>query len=110
MFSRLYERDNVAEMRRGQNLDSPLVSAETWRHIEEKHPHLSSSQRAAVEHIASSHDGITGLEGVTGTLKSLSMQDSRKRRWRSLMPSGSSVSNNDSIWRHRSEHGIRPGL
>ena len=46
-----YERDNVAEMRRGQNLDNPLVSTETWRHIEEKHPHLSSSQRAAVEQI-----------------------------------------------------------
>src|ERR1700686_3459416 len=59
-----YERDNVAEMRRGQNLDNPLVSTETWRHIEEKHPHLSTSQRAAVEQIASSHDRLTGLGGV----------------------------------------------
>jgi conjugative relaxase-like TrwC/TraI family protein len=68
-----YERDNVAEMRRGQNLDNPLVSTETLRHIEEKHPHLSTSQRAAVEQIASSHDRITGLEGVAGAGKTTSL-------------------------------------
>ena len=68
-----YERDNVAEMRRGQNLDNPLVSTETWHHIEEKHPHLSTSQRAAVEQIASSHDRITGLEGVAGAGKTTSL-------------------------------------
>ena len=68
-----YERDNVAEMRRGQNLANPLVSTETWRHIEEKHPHLSTSQRAAVEQIASSHDRITGLEGVAGAGKTTSL-------------------------------------
>jgi conjugative relaxase-like TrwC/TraI family protein len=68
-----FERDTVAEMRRGQNLDKPLVSPETWRHIEEKHPHLSASQRAAVEQIASSHDRITGLEGVAGAGKTTSL-------------------------------------
>ena len=68
-----YERDNVAEMRRGQNLDNPLVSTETWRHIEEKYAHLSTSQRAAVEQIASSHDRITGLEGVAGAGKTTSL-------------------------------------
>jgi conjugative relaxase-like TrwC/TraI family protein len=68
-----YERDNVAEMRRGQNLDNPLISTETWRHIEEKHPHLSSSQRAAVEQILTTHDKITGLEGVAGAGKTTSL-------------------------------------
>src|SRR5208282_5186112 len=68
-----YERDNVAEMRRGQNLDNPLISTETWRHIDEKHPHLSSSQRAAVEQILTSHDKITGLEGVAGAGKTTSL-------------------------------------
>ena len=68
-----YERDNVSEMRKGQNLDNPLVSAETWRRIEEKHPHLSTSQRAAVKQIASSHDRITGLEGVAGAGKTTSL-------------------------------------
>src|ERR1700730_3475737 len=37
-----YERDTVAEMLKGQNLDKPLVSTETWRHIEQNHPHLST--------------------------------------------------------------------
>ena len=68
-----YERDNVAEMRRGQNLDNPLVSTETWRHIEEKHPHLRASQRAAVEQVLTSHDRITGLEGVAGAGKTTSL-------------------------------------
>src|SRR5271168_3400870 len=68
-----YERDNVAEMRRRQNLDNPLVSTDAWRHIEEKHSHLSTSQRAAVEQILSSHDRITGLEGVAGAGKTTSL-------------------------------------
>src|SRR5277367_2720864 len=68
-----YERDNVAEMRRGQNLDNPLVSTDAWRHIEEKHLHLSTSQRAAVEQILASHDRITGLEGVAGAGKTTSL-------------------------------------
>jgi conjugative relaxase-like TrwC/TraI family protein len=68
-----YERDTVAEMRRVQNLDNPLVSMETWRYVEEKHPHLSTSQRAAVEQILTSHDKITGLEGVAGAGKTTSL-------------------------------------
>jgi hypothetical protein len=68
-----YERDTIAKMRKGQNLDNPLVSPETWRHVEEKHPHLSSSQRAAVEQILTSHDRITGLEGVAGAGKTTSL-------------------------------------
>ena len=68
-----YERDTIAEMRKGQNLDNPLVSPETWRHVEEKHPHLSDSQRAAVEQILTSHDRITGLEGVAGAGKTTSL-------------------------------------
>jgi conjugative relaxase-like TrwC/TraI family protein len=68
-----YERDNIAEMRSGQNLDNPLVSTDAWRHIEEKHSHLSTSQRAAVEQILTSHDRITGLEGVAGAGKTTSL-------------------------------------
>jgi len=68
-----YERDTVAEMLRGQNLDRPLVSPETWRHVEEKHPHLSASQRAGVEQIVTSHDKIVGLEAVAGAGKTTSL-------------------------------------
>lgn len=68
-----YERDTIAEMRKGHNLDNPLVSPETWRHVQEKHPHLSTSQRAAVEQILTSHARITGLEGVAGAGKTTSL-------------------------------------
>jgi conjugative relaxase-like TrwC/TraI family protein len=68
-----YERDTIAEMQKGKNLDNPLVSPETWRHVEEKHRHLSTSQRTAVEQILTSHDRITGLEGVAGAGKTTSL-------------------------------------
>jgi hypothetical protein len=61
-----YERDTIAAMRAGQNQHEPLVSSETWREVEEKHAHLSTSQRAAVEQIVSSQDKIMGLEGCGG--------------------------------------------
>jgi conjugative relaxase-like TrwC/TraI family protein len=68
-----YERDTIAAMRAGQNQHEPLVSSETWREVEEKHAHLSTSQRAAVEEILSSQDKITGLEGVAGAGKTTSL-------------------------------------
>ncbi len=68
-----YERDTIAAMRAGQNQHEPLVSSETWRGVEEKHAHLSTSQRAAVEQILSSQDKITGLEGVAGAGKTTSL-------------------------------------
>jgi ATP-dependent exoDNAse (exonuclease V) alpha subunit len=68
-----YERDTIAMMRAGQNQHDTLVSSETRREVEEKHAHLSSSQRAAVEQILSSHDKITGLEGMAGTGKTASL-------------------------------------
>jgi ATP-dependent exoDNAse (exonuclease V) alpha subunit len=49
------------------------VSPETWRYVEEKHPHLSASQRAAVEQIVTIHDKIVGLEGVAGAGKTTSL-------------------------------------
>jgi conjugative relaxase-like TrwC/TraI family protein len=68
-----YERDTIAAMRAGQNQHEPMVSSETWREVEEKHAHLSSSQRAAVEQIVSSQDKIMGLEGVAGAGKTTSL-------------------------------------
>jgi conjugative relaxase-like TrwC/TraI family protein len=68
-----YERDNITEMRAGQNRHEPMVSSETWREVEEKHAHLSTSQRAAVEQIVSSHDKIMGLEGIAGAGKTTSL-------------------------------------
>jgi conjugative relaxase-like TrwC/TraI family protein len=68
-----YEKDTIAVMRAGKNQHDALVSSETWREVEAKHVHLSSSQRAAVEQILSSHDKITGLEGTAGAGKTTSL-------------------------------------
>jgi conjugative relaxase-like TrwC/TraI family protein len=68
-----YERNNITEMRAGQNRHEPMVSSETWREVEGRHAHLSASQRAAVEQIVSSRDKIIGLEGVAGAGKTTSL-------------------------------------
>ena len=68
-----YERDNITEMRAGQNRHEPMVSSEMSREVEGKHAHLSVSQRAAVEQIVSSRDKIIGLEGVAGAGKTTSL-------------------------------------
>jgi ATP-dependent exoDNAse (exonuclease V) alpha subunit len=68
-----YEKDTIAMMRAGKNQHDPLVSSETQREVEEKHVHLSSSQRAAVEQILSSQDKISGLEGTAGAGKTTSL-------------------------------------
>lgn len=68
-----YERGTIAAMRAGQNQHEPLVSSESWREVEEKHAHLSTSQRTAVEQIVSSQDKIMGLEGVAGAGKTTSL-------------------------------------
>jgi conjugative relaxase-like TrwC/TraI family protein len=68
-----YERDTIQVMRAGQKQHEPMVSSEAWREVEEKHSHLSTSQRAAVEQIVSSPDKIMGLEGVAGAGKTTSL-------------------------------------
>ena len=68
-----YERDNVIEMRKGQNQHSPLVSPETWHSVQPNHTHLSPSQRAAVEQILTTQDKIIGLDGVAGAGKTTSL-------------------------------------
>jgi primosomal protein N' len=73
-----YERDNVAEMQRGQGQNGPLVNPQTWQHVQESHAHLSPSQRAAVEQIVSGRDKIMGLEGVAGAGKTTSLSAIRE--------------------------------
>lgn len=68
-----YERDTIEAMRAGQNQHEPMVSSEVWREVEERHAHLSTSQRFAVEQIVSSQDKIMGLEGVAGAGKTTSL-------------------------------------
>jgi ATP-dependent exoDNAse (exonuclease V) alpha subunit len=65
-------------MRAGQNQHAALASFETRREIEKDHPHLSESQRAAVEQILASRDQVTALEGVAGAGKTTSLATVRE--------------------------------
>ena len=68
-----YERDTIQSCARGRTNTQPIASFETRREIEQDHPHLSESQRAAVEQILSSRDQVTALEGVAGAGKTTSL-------------------------------------
>lgn len=68
-----YERDTIAVMRADQNQHEPLVNSATWREVKQKHSHLSTSQRGAVEQILFSPDKITAIEGAAGAGKTTSL-------------------------------------
>ncbi len=68
-----YERETIQMMREGQNEYPALASFETRRGIDNHHPHLSQSQRVAVEQILASRDQVTALEGVAGAGKTTSL-------------------------------------
>jgi len=73
-----YERENVAQMQKGQGEHGPLVSPQAWQQVQGNHGHLSASQRAAVEQILSGRDKIMGLEGVAGAGKTTSLSAIRE--------------------------------
>ncbi|MHB8413677.1 MAG: MobF family relaxase [Candidatus Acidiferrales bacterium] len=68
-----YERDTIQVMREGQNKYSAIADFETRGEIEREHPHLSESQRRAVEQILSSRDKVAALEGIAGAGKTTSL-------------------------------------
>jgi len=68
-----YESDTIQVMREGQNKHPAIVSADTRRRVETGHPHLSESQRRAVEQILASRDQVTALEGIAGSGKTTSL-------------------------------------
>jgi conjugative relaxase-like TrwC/TraI family protein len=73
-----WERETIQMMREGQNEYPALVSFETRREIDNHHPHLSQSQRVAVEQILASRDQVMALEGVAGAGKTTSLAVVRK--------------------------------
>jgi conjugative relaxase-like TrwC/TraI family protein len=73
-----YERDTIQIMRDGQNKHEALVSTDTRRAVDNDHPHLSDSQRVAVEQILSSRDQVMALEGVAGAGKTTSLSAVRQ--------------------------------
>ena len=72
------ERENVAEMQKGQGQNGPLVSTQAWQQVQGSHAHLRASQRVAVEQILSGRDKIMGLEGVAGAGKTTSLSAIRE--------------------------------
>jgi conjugative relaxase-like TrwC/TraI family protein len=73
-----YERDTIQIMRDGQNKHEALVSFDVRRETDKDHPHLSDSQRAAVDQILSSRDQVMALEGVAGAGKTTSLSAVRQ--------------------------------
>jgi ATP-dependent exoDNAse (exonuclease V) alpha subunit len=72
------ERDIVEMMRAGQRARPALASVHTRRDIEHDSPHLSESQRAAVDQILGSRDQVVALEGVAGAGKTTALSAVRE--------------------------------
>jgi ATP-dependent exoDNAse (exonuclease V) alpha subunit len=68
-----YEQDTINTMRAGQDQHPALATFGTRRAIREAHPHLSDTQRLAVEQILLSREQVTALEGVAGAGKTTSL-------------------------------------
>lgn len=68
-----YEHKIIEWTRTEQGRHPALATSATRQVIEREHPRLSTSQRAAVEQILSSHDQIIALEGKAGAGKTTSI-------------------------------------
>jgi hypothetical protein len=69
-----FEQDNIARMRSGKGLESPLVRSGTIRQSSGELEALSESQRKAVREVLESHDRITGFQGVAGSGKTTTLR------------------------------------
>jgi conjugative relaxase-like TrwC/TraI family protein len=68
-----YERDVIDRMKRGQGNREVLVDGTVRQQTMEHHPHLSVSQRCAVETILTNRDQMMALEGLAGAGKTTSL-------------------------------------
>ena len=68
-----YERDMIERMKLGQDTREVLADGQTRQQTMEQHPHLSESQRHAVETVLTSRDQMMALEGVAGAGKTTSL-------------------------------------
>jgi conjugative relaxase-like TrwC/TraI family protein len=67
------ERDTIRIMRSGQNVHPPLASPHARQDIEHDYPHLSETQRLAVDQILACRDQVVALEGVAGAGKTTAL-------------------------------------
>jgi ATP-dependent exoDNAse (exonuclease V) alpha subunit len=68
-----YEREIIERMKMGQGNREVLADGQTRQQTMERHPHLSLSQRNAVEEVLTSRDRMMALEGVAGGGKTTSL-------------------------------------
>jgi conjugative relaxase-like TrwC/TraI family protein len=72
------ERELIGRMRAGRDNHPVLVAGESRHWAAERHPDLSQSQQQAVEHVLTSRDLITALDGVAGAGKTTSLKPIRE--------------------------------
>jgi conjugative relaxase-like TrwC/TraI family protein len=68
-----YERELIERMKMGQGTREVLADGQIRQQTMEQHPHLSVSQRHAVEDVLTSRDRMMALEGVAGAGKTTSL-------------------------------------
>ena len=68
-----YEREIIERMRAGQGNREVLADDQVRQQVEANHPHLSVSQRRAVEDVLENRDRMMALEGVAGGGKTTSL-------------------------------------
>jgi conjugative relaxase-like TrwC/TraI family protein len=68
-----YERDLIDRMKIGQGNRDVLADGNVRTQTMEQHPHLSLSQRSAVDTVLTSRDQMMALEGVAGAGKTTSL-------------------------------------
>jgi conjugative relaxase-like TrwC/TraI family protein len=68
-----YERELIDRMKSSQGNREVLADGQTRQQTMEQHPHLSVSQRNAVDTVLTSRDQIMALEGVAGAGKTTSL-------------------------------------
>jgi conjugative relaxase-like TrwC/TraI family protein len=68
-----YERELIDRMKSSQGNRDVLADGQTRQQTMEQHPHLSLSQRNAVDTVLTSRDQMMALEGVAGAGKTTSL-------------------------------------
>jgi conjugative relaxase-like TrwC/TraI family protein len=68
-----YERELIERMKMGQGTRDVLADGNVRQQTMEQHPHLSVSQRQAVDTVLTSRDKMMALEGVAGAGKTTSL-------------------------------------
>jgi len=68
-----YERELIERMKMGQGNRDVLADGNVRQQTMEQHPHLSVSQREAVDTVLTSRDQMMALEGVAGAGKTTSL-------------------------------------